>query len=173
MKQISEAVDDWLRPEYKRSELGELVRGKYAATQVEFAELVNLAITCVGEDEKFHFEHHLPGNYRAGRKAGDWTYEIDNANQITLRCWLSEFGSVEEPISNPPSILTPQDREELLSLLAKHVRLLANRVSELNDGSQSGSVARHTHGTVKLGFRPSRSNSPRAPPTNRTISDLK
>ncbi len=135
MKKISEEVDDWLRPEYKRSELGELVRGKYAATQVEFAELVKLSITCVGEDEKLHFEHHSPGNYRAGRNAGDWTYEIDNANQITLRYWLSEFRSVEEPISNPPCVMTPQDREELLSLLHKHVRLLANRVSELNDRS--------------------------------------
>ena len=40
MRKISEEVDDWLRPEYTRSESGELVRGKYAATQVEFAELV-------------------------------------------------------------------------------------------------------------------------------------
>lgn len=135
MRKISEEVNDWLRPEYKRSELGKLVRGKYAATRVEFAELVKLSITCVGEDEKLHFENHSPGNRCAGHKAGDWTYEIDNGNQITLRYWLGEFRSVEEPISNPPCVMTPQDREELLSLLHKHVRLLANRVSELNDRS--------------------------------------
>lgn len=134
MKKISEEVD-WLHPEYKRSELGKLVRGKYAATQVEFAELVKLSITCVGEDEELQFEHHSPGNRRAAHKAGDWTYEIDNGNQITLRYWFGEFRSVEEPISNPPCVTTPQDREELLSLLHKHVRLLANRVSELNDRS--------------------------------------
>lgn len=135
MKKTSEEVDDWLRTEYKRSELGKLVRGKYAATQVEFAELIKLSIACVGEDQKLHFEHHSLGNYRAGRKAGDWTYEIDNANQVTLRYWLGEFRSVEEPISTPPSIMTSQDPEELLSLLAKHVRILAYRVNELGGRS--------------------------------------
>src|SRR5687768_516732 len=104
MKKISEELHDWLRPEYKGSDLGELVHGKFAATQVEFAELVKLTIACIGEDDGLHFEHHSRGNNRAKHKAGDWTYEIDNGNQVTLRYWLNEFRSVEEPISNPPVI---------------------------------------------------------------------
>ncbi|HZE68777.1 MAG TPA: hypothetical protein VE135_04515 [Pyrinomonadaceae bacterium] len=39
MKKINPEIDDWLRPEFKRAELGELVRGKYAVTHVEFSEL--------------------------------------------------------------------------------------------------------------------------------------
>jgi hypothetical protein len=30
MKKIKSEADDWLRPEYKRSDLGPIVRGKYA-----------------------------------------------------------------------------------------------------------------------------------------------
>ena len=89
MKKITGEIDDWLLPEYERSDLGELVQGKYAFTQVDFAELVKLTVACIGEDEGVRFEHHSPGNNPARHKAGDWTYEIDTDNQITLR-----FGSV-------------------------------------------------------------------------------
>ena len=81
MEKISPEMDDWLRPEYKRSELGELVRGKYAITQVEFAELVRLLMACIGEDENINFVHHSPGNYRAGHKVADWTYEMDKVSE--------------------------------------------------------------------------------------------
>jgi hypothetical protein len=130
MKKISGELDDWLRPEYGRSELGELVRGKYAATQVEFAELVNLMIACIGEDEGLRFEHHSPGNYLAKHRAGDWTYEIDNANQVNLRYWINEFRSVEEPISNLPVITNDRERTELQNSLRKHVRILRDKVND-------------------------------------------
>lgn len=135
MKSIRPDPDDSLRAEYKRSDFGELVRGKFGATQVEFAELVKLLLTCVGEDQGMRFESHSAGNYLASHQTGDWTYEIDNGNQVNLRHWISEFRSLEEPISNPPCVMTPKEREELLGLLDKHVRLLANRVSELNGRS--------------------------------------
>src|SRR5215510_2956137 len=102
MKNIRQDLDDSLRPEYRRSDFGEMVQGKYATTHLDFAELVRLFLTCIGEDEELKFVHRSPSNDLAAHKAGDWTYEIDNANQITLRYWINEFGSIEEPISNPP-----------------------------------------------------------------------
>ena len=58
MKNIKSELNDWMRPEYKRSDFGELVRGKYAATQVDFAELTALLLACIGEDEGIKFIHH-------------------------------------------------------------------------------------------------------------------
>ena len=127
MKNIRQDSDD-LRPEYRRSDFGELVCGKYAQTQIEFAELVRLLIVCIGEEERLIFTHHSIGNSLAGHQSGDWTYEIDNANQITLRYWLSEFRSLNEPISNLPCITTAQERSDLQDLLLKHTRLLKARV---------------------------------------------
>src|SRR6266550_1974027 len=101
MKNIEADPEDTLRPEYKRSDFGEIIRGKYATTQVDFHQLTGALLTCIGEDEGVSFVHHSTGNRFAGREAADWTYEIDNANQITLRYWLSELGSIEEAISNP------------------------------------------------------------------------
>lgn len=43
MKKIKTEMDNGSRPEYKRSDLGELVRAKYALRQVEFGELVRLS----------------------------------------------------------------------------------------------------------------------------------
>ena len=131
MKNIRHDVDDSLRPEYTRADFGELVQGKHATTQVEFAELVRLLITCIGEDEGLKFRHHSIGNYLSDHKPGDWTYEIDNANQITLRYWLNEFKTLEEPISNPYRIITPQERSDLQNLLLKHVHILKTRVGAL------------------------------------------
>ena len=131
MKNIKQEFGDSLRPEYRRSDFGEMVQGKYATTQLEFAEFVRLLLACISEDEGFDFTHHSPGNYLAAHKAGDWTYEIDNANQITLRYWLSEFGSIEESISNLPCVSTPQERSELQNLVQKHVRTLKAKVSAL------------------------------------------
>ncbi len=131
MKNIRQDVDDSLRPEYRRSDFGEMVQGKYATNQLEFAELVRLLLACIGEDTGLKFNHHSPGNYLANQKRGDWTYEFDNANQITLRYWLSEFESIEVPILNPPSVTTPQERSDLQNLLLTHVLALKNRVDTL------------------------------------------
>ena len=128
MKDLRQNLDDSLRPEYKRSDFGEMVQGKFANTQLGFAELVGLLIGCIGEDEALKFIHHSTGNYLAGHKSGEWTYEIDNANQITLRYWIDEFRNIAEPISNPPSITTPQERSNLHDLILDHVRTLKNEV---------------------------------------------
>lgn len=101
MKNLRQNLDDSLRPEYKRSDFGEMVQGRFAYTQLQFAELVSLLIACIGEDEGVTFIHHSPGNDRAGHKSGEWSYELDNANQITLRYWINEFKNIAEPISNP------------------------------------------------------------------------
>lgn len=126
-------MDDWLRPEYKRSDFGELVRGKYAGTQLEFADLIRLLLGCLGEDQNIEFTRHSEGNYLAGHKLGDWTYEINNGNQITLRYWLNEFRSLEESVSNPPSVNTPQERSELQNLLLHHIQSLKAKVPGRKD----------------------------------------
>lgn len=131
MKNVKQDVGDSLRPEYKRSDFGEMVRGKYAQTQVQFAELVRMLLACIGEDEGLTFTHHSSGNQLAGHKSGDWTYEFDNANQITLRYWLSEFNSLEESLSNPPCVITNDAGTELHNLLVDHVRALKTRVAAL------------------------------------------
>ena len=129
MKNINSDPEDSLRPEYKRSDFGEFIRGKYATTQVDFHQLTGALLTCIGEDEGIKFMHHSIGNYLAQHKPGDWTYEIDNGNQITLRYWLSEFGSVEEAISNPPTVTTATERTELQDALLKGVTSLTTKVA--------------------------------------------
>lgn len=133
MKKIEPEMDDWLRPEYKRSDFGEFVRGKYASKQLEIADLVRLLLGCLGEDQNVQFERHSEGTYLAGHKLGDWTYEIDDGNQITLRYWLNEFRSLEESVANPGSVTTPQERSELQNLLLDHIQSLKTKVSELKD----------------------------------------
>lgn len=128
MKNVRQDFVDSLRPEYSRSDFGEMVEGKYAATQTEFAELVRLLITCAGEDEGITFAHHSTGNSLAAHAVGDWTYELDNANQITLRYWLNEFSCVEESITNPPCLSTPEERSHLQKLIREHMRTLKARV---------------------------------------------
>ena len=128
MKKIRSETEDWLRPEYERADLGELVRGKDANTEVEFGELVALMIACIGEDNNIRFEHSK-GNHLARRNKGDWTYEIDNANQITLRYWLSDFKNIAEEISNPACVSTPKEREEFQMLLLDHFLILKAKVS--------------------------------------------
>lgn len=129
MKNLRQNLDDSLRPEYKRSDFGEMVRGKFANSQLEFAELVGLLIACIGEDEALKFIHHSEGNYLSGYKSGEWTYELDNANQITLRYWINEFRNIAEPISNPTSTTTPQERSNLHDLILSHVRILKNKAA--------------------------------------------
>lgn len=128
---MKQDLRDSLRPEYRRSDFGEMVRGKYAQTQVQFAELVHLLLACIGEEEGMTFLHHSPGNRLAGRKLGDWTYQFDNANQITLCYWLSEFNSLEEPLSNPPCVISNDEGSELQNLLVHHVRALKAQVDAL------------------------------------------
>ena len=132
MKKIKTEIDDWGRSEYERSDLGELVRGKYANTQLEFSQLVHLLLVCIGEDEGIRFQHHSVGNYMAQHRAEDWTYEIDNSNQVILRYWLSEHANVEELISNPPVITKPAARAELQELLLNHVVALREKVAKQN-----------------------------------------
>lgn len=121
MKNIKDDLDDSLRPEYRRSDFSEMVQGKHATAQIEFAELVSLLLACIGEDEgvKFSSESQL-----AHHRAGDWTYEIDTANQITLRYWNNELVSVDEVISSPCCITTAEGRAELQNTLLTHVRTL-------------------------------------------------
>ena len=130
MKNIKPELDDWMRPEYKRSDFGEIVRGKYATAQVDFQQLTGALLTCIGEDESVAFKHST-GNHLANHQAGNWTYEIDNANQITLRYWLSEFGSIEETIANPTSVTTPKDRAEFQDALLKGVLNLKAKVATI------------------------------------------
>lgn len=130
MKNVKSELNDSLRPEYKRADFGELLRGKYAVTQVEFAELTALLLSCIGEDEGINFNHHSKGNYLANHSFGDWTYEIDNANQITLRYWLNSVRSVCEKIANPPCIMTPKDKAELQRVLLEGVRSLKPKASD-------------------------------------------
>jgi hypothetical protein len=122
-----------LPPEYKRSDFGGLIRGKYATTQVDFHQLTGVLLTCSGEDEGVRFVHHSIGNYLAQHKPGDWTYEIDNGNQITLRYWLSEFGNIGEAISNPASVMTAKDRTELQDALLKGVTSLKTKAAARKD----------------------------------------
>jgi hypothetical protein len=133
MKNIKSELDDWGRPEYKRSDFGEMVRGKYAAALVDFTELTALLLAVIGEDDGIKFTRHSLGNSLADHHVGDWTYEIDNGNQITLRYWLSEFGSIEESISNPTCVTTPKDRTELQDALLKGVMSLKTRAAALKD----------------------------------------
>lgn len=128
MKSIKSELNDWGRPEYKRSDFGEIVRGKYATMQIDFAELTTLLLAVIGEDEGVKFMHHSIGNYLAQHKPGDWTYEIDNANQITLRYWLSEFGNIEQAISNATRVVTPRERSELQDALLKGLKKLKAKV---------------------------------------------
>ena len=129
MKNISQELDDSLRPEYQRSDFDQVVKGKYAWTQLEFVDLVHVLITFVAEEEGVHFTYHSRGNYLANHESGDWTYELDNSNQITLRFWLSEFDNVEEPLSNPYCITTPEQRIDLQNLLTTHIRALKARAN--------------------------------------------
>ncbi|HET6979276.1 MAG TPA: hypothetical protein VFI24_23290 [Pyrinomonadaceae bacterium] len=131
MKNIRNDNDDSLRAEYKRSDFGVMVRGKYALTQIKFAELVRLLLGCIGEDIGLDLIHYSRGNYLAGHKLGDWTYELDNANQITLRYWLDTFSSIEESISNPPTVTTAQEKSDLHGLLLNHVQALKAKVDAL------------------------------------------
>lgn len=130
MKNIEiESQIDELRPEYKRSDFGEFVRG--AVTQVEFAERVFLLLSCIGEDEDIKFTHHSIGNYLANQQSGDWTYEIDNGNQVTLRYWLDSLRSIEVNLTNPPCIMTPEENTKLQDALLEGVRELKNEVANI------------------------------------------
>jgi len=131
MKNLRQDRGDSLRPEYRRSDFGEMVEGKYATTQLEFTELVRLLLACIGEDESLTFTRHYSGNRLAGHNSGDWTYEMGDANQITLRFWLNEFASIEEPVSNAACATNPQERSDLQDLLVSHVRALKTRVDAL------------------------------------------
>jgi len=128
MKNIKHDLDDSLRPEYHRSDFGEMIQGKHATTQIEFAELVPLLLACIGEDEGLKFSSE---NHRSGHKAGDWTYEIDPTGQITLHYWINELGSMEAAISSPCCITTAEDRAELQTTLLNHVRTLKARANAL------------------------------------------
>ena len=134
MKNIQSELDDWGRPEYRRSDFGEVVRGKYAASQVDFVELTALLLAVMGEDDGIRFIHHSIGNSLADRHFGDWTYEIDNANQITLHYWLSEFANIEEAITNPLVVMTFKERAQLQDSLLRGVATLRTKVAARREG---------------------------------------
>jgi hypothetical protein len=127
MKNLKADFNDSLRPEYRRSDFGEMIRGKYATTQVEFGELTHLLMACIGEDEGFTFTRNPIDNYLANHERGDWTYEIDNANQLTLRYWVSKSASIDEAVTNPRCISTNQDISDFKNLIQERVRVLKTR----------------------------------------------
>jgi hypothetical protein len=129
MKNIKSELNDWGRAEYKRSDFGEMVRGKYATAQVDFTELTAILLAVIGEDDGIKFIRHSLGNSLADHRVGDWTYEIDNGNQITLRYWLNEIGSVKVSISSPPVVMTPTERTDLHQALLKGVKNLKVKVA--------------------------------------------
>ena len=120
MKTIRQDVDDSLRPEYKRSDFGEMIQGKHAASPVEFAELVRILLTCIGEDEGLRFIE----SHGAARNSNDWTYAIDADNQLTLRYTVNETECIEEQISAQCCVTTPEDRAKFQNQLLRHVRAL-------------------------------------------------
>lgn len=125
MKNIKLESEDSLRPEYKRSDFGEI---RVAAIQVEFAERVGLFLACIGEDEGVKFANHSPGNLKAGRRLGDWTYELDTANQVTLRYWLDSLRNIELNVTNPPCVTSPEENTKLQDALMEGVRELKAKV---------------------------------------------
>lgn len=129
MKKVKSELNDWGRPEYRRSDFGEIIRGKYATTQVDFHQLTGALLACIGEDEGIQFIHHSIGNYMADHRSGEWMYEIDNANQITLRYWLDSLKNVSEEVSNPPCVMTTKERAELQEALLKGVTNLRAKAS--------------------------------------------
>jgi hypothetical protein len=129
MKNIRQEFDDSLRREYKRSDFDDLVRGKHGVTEVEFADLTGLLLSCIGEEEDITFSISSIGDYLASHTAGEWTYEIDNANQITLRYWLSASNNVSEILSNPPCVMTSQDKAQLQDALVSGVARLRLKAS--------------------------------------------
>ena len=133
MKDIKTDSKDSLRPEYKRSDFGELIRGRYATTQIDFHQLVEVLLSCIGEDLGVRFVPHSIGNRLASHNSGEWTFEVDNGNQITMRYWLSEFASLEETISNPSNVVTPKERSELQEALEKGAMNLITKVSEIKE----------------------------------------
>jgi len=129
MKNLKSEIDD-LRPEYNRSDFGEIVRGKYGATQVDFADLVNLLLSCIAEDDGLRFSPHQVGNFMANRRFGEWTYEIGVSNQITLRYWLDSLRSIEVSITNPACVMDPKEKAELQASLIDGVEELMNKVRD-------------------------------------------
>jgi hypothetical protein len=128
MKNIRQDANDSLRPEYRRSDFGEMTRGKYAGAQIEFAELVYLLLTCISEDEGMRFINHASHNQI---HPGAWTYEIGEANQVTLRYMLNEGADIEERVTSFSAVITSQDRTEFQKLLQVHVSKLKAKVDAL------------------------------------------
>lgn len=118
---------DELRREYKRSDFGQLRSG--AVTQVQFGERVAVLLGCIGEEEGIKFDHHSIGNVKANHQHGDWTYEIDNGNQVTLRYWRNSQENIEVNITNPPCVFTDEDPSSLIQALTTGVRSLRVQVA--------------------------------------------
>ncbi len=123
-----ESQIDELRPEYKRSDFGKFVRG--AVTQVEFAERVAILLACIGEEENLKFVLRSFASVPANHQRGDWTYEIDNSNQVTLRYWLNSLRNIEVNVTNPLCIFTAEDNNNLIDALTTGVRSLKAKVAD-------------------------------------------
>lgn len=123
-----ESEIDELRPEYKRSDFAKFDRG--AVTQVEFSERVSILLACIGEEENLNFVLQTFGSVGAEHQRGDWTYEIDNGNQVTLRYWLNSLGNIEINVTNPPCIFTAEDNNTLIDALTSGVSSLKAKVAD-------------------------------------------
>lgn len=130
MKNIRQELDDSLRPEYKRSDFGEMIQGKHAATPIEFAELVRILLACIGEDEDLKFINQ-PASQGSALHSHDFTYSIEDANQITLRYYLNDQEFIEERIATQCCITTPEERARLQDQLLRHVHTLKARAGLL------------------------------------------
>jgi hypothetical protein len=126
MKNIRQDLDDSLRPEYRRSDFGEMIQGKHAATPIEFAELVRILLACIGEDEDLKFINQ-PENQRFAQPSNYFTYTVEDANQITLRYYINDQECIEERIATQCCITTPEERAKFQDQLLHHVRALKSR----------------------------------------------
>ena len=128
MKNIKREPEDSLRPEYQRSDFGELVRGKFAISQVDFLELTGLLLSCIGEDEGIKFKVRANGNVLPDHRRAEWTYEVDNHNRVILRYWKSSKTNLAENLSNPVAITSAKERKELQTVLKQGVKSLKAKI---------------------------------------------
>ena len=124
MKNFKHDLDDSLRPEYRRSDFGEMIQGKHATAPIDFGELIRILLACIGEDEGLKF---VNANQRSAHHAHDFTYTIDRTNQITLRYWVNDRECIDERIAAHRSITTPEERAKLQDQLQHHVHTLKTK----------------------------------------------
>ena len=93
-------------------------------------ELTGLLLACIAEDEGLEFKYHSHASVFADRTQGDWTYEADNHNQVTLRYWRNPTTSFAEKVSNPVAVSNAEERKELQAALTQGVQNLKAKISQ-------------------------------------------